>query len=230
MRPVRVLVAMAASPLLLLPVGATATAASLLPAPSASSTPSTSSTSSAPVSMPGGCGDLDLSNEAEVRDRAADAEQVFLGRVDRITRDGAADGDRASRVHQVLVKVPLAGDAPQGNFVTVEFKATARAEDPKLRVGGNYLFFTRGTPPAFGADACDGFAPAGKLDDATLARISGWLVPEPEPEPMDVNLRDPEGGPRSSPELGRLVAPGGAISLLGVLGLVLISRLGRQRR
>lgn len=220
MLPVRVLVAMAVSPVLLLSVDATATAVSRLPV----------NTSHASGSMPGGCGDLDLSNETEVRDRAADAEQVFLGRVDSITRDGAADGDRATRVHHVLVKAPLAGDAPKGNFVTVEFEPSARADDPKLRVDADYLFFTRGTAPAFGADACDGFAPAGKLDDATLARISGWLVPETEPEPMEVNLRDPEDGPRSSPELGRLVAPGGAISLLGVLGLVLINRLGRQRR
>lgn len=229
MRPVRVPAVIAVGVLSLLPLGATATAAS----------PSLASTVAIPA-MPGGCGDLDLSSQKDVQERAADAEQVFLGRVDSISRNGAA-GDGASqdestgsepegRVHHVLVKVPLAGDAPKGNFVTVEFMPSARADDPKLRVGGNYLFFTRGTPPAFGADACDGFAPAGKLDDAALARISGWLVPEPEPEPLDVNLRDPEDGAPGSPELGRLVAPGGAIGLLGVLGLVLINRLGRQRR
>ena len=39
----------------------------------------------------------------------------------------------------------------------------------------------------------------------------------------------PEDGARSTPSLGRLAAPGAAVALIGVLGLLLLARIASRR-
>lgn len=191
-----------------------------------------------------GCGDLDLTDGEAVQERGAAVDDVFVGRVEAVTPGnmpgGAAqlgESDDASAtatatpggtsLHRVLILEPLAGDRRTGRFVDVVFTPTETVADRRLRDGGRYVFFTVGLDKTVQADACDGFVAAGGLDDEELAFLRNALAAEPAPPAPEVP--DPPADADAAPELGRLVAPGGAISLIGVLGLVLIGRIGRQR-
>ncbi|KRA38932.1 MULTISPECIES: hypothetical protein [unclassified Nocardioides] len=182
--------------------------------------------------MPDGCGELALSDRAAVHERGSTAEDVFVGRVDGVLPGVLPGGGTAgASEHRVFVQVPLKSDLPAGKYVQVTFTPTDEVPDRTLRVGVRYIFFTRGSAPAeLRADACDGYVIASGLDQAGVVRLREYLAVPPAPvETPGSTLSEPPADADSTPDLGRLLAPGGAISLIGVLGLVLISRLGRQK-
>ncbi len=121
--------------------------------------------------------------------------------------------------------MPITGDLRADQRVEVVLAGVAARDEP-LRRSRRYLFFTTGENAALRADACDGYASGTMIDAATLEEIRTALTDEPETP--DVVLSRPEGsdGP---PDLGRVVAPGAAVSLIGILGLALVSRVGRRR-
>lgn len=185
------------------------------------------STAVAPVpsAIPAACGMLDLADPAAVVANAVDVEDVFIGRVVDLTK-GASVADPV--VHDVEVEDALSGELRPGQLVRVVFTGTGAGGDPtQLRLNQNFVFFTRGAETTLQADGCDGYASARALDATQVEVLREALVP-PE-EPPAVVLSEPEGGSDDPPELGRVVAPGAAISLIGVLGLALISRVGRRR-
>lgn len=181
--------------------------------------------------MPDGCGELALSDRAAVHERGSAVDDVFVGRVDAVLPGVLPGGGTAdASEHRVFVQVPLKSDLPAGKYVQVTFTPTAEVADRKLRVGVRYIFFTQGSTPAeLSADACDGYVAATGLDQAGVVRLRDYLAVPPAPVETPDTLSEPPADADSTPDLGRLLAPGGAISLIGVLGLVLISRLGRQR-
>lgn len=213
--PVAALASLAAA--LLLPVGATA------------------ATPVAAGSIPPGCGGLDVTDTEAVAANAEGTADVFLGRVVRrveaaggttsSSSDGATAGARRDLAYDVLVDVPVTGDLTADQRVEVVLAGVASRDEP-LRRSRRYLFFTTGENSALRADACDGYASGTMIDAATLEEIRTALTEEPEVP--DVVLSRPEGSD-DPPDLGRVVAPGAAVSLIGILGLVLVSRVGRRR-
>lgn len=215
--PVAALTALAAA--LLVPVGAAAAPA----APAAVG------------SIPPGCGALDVTDTEAVAANAEGTSDVFLARVVRqvdtaggatsSATAGATPGAPRDLAYQVLVDVPITGDLVADQRVEVVLAGVAARDEP-LRRSRRYLFFATGENSALRADACDGYASGTMIDAATLEEIRTALTAEPEAP--DVVLSRPEGsdGP---PDLGRVVAPGAAVSLIGILGLVLVSRVGRRR-
>lgn len=179
--------------------------------------------------MPGACGGLVLTDRMAVYERGAGVDDVFVGRVDNVLPGVLPGGGTANASpHRVFVQVPLKSDFPAGKYVQVTFTPTDEVADRTLKVGGRYLFFTQGsTPGELSADACDGYAAVAGLDKAMETQLRDYLTMPPVPAEPSA-LAEPPADADSTPDLGRLLAPGGAISLIGVLGLVLISRLGRR--
>ena len=201
--------------------------------------------------IPDMCGALDLTDPAAVVENARGTDDVFIGRVTSIDsgvvsggearlEPRATDGTESTQPadpaeprdpgksfrHEVLVEDALAGDLRPGEPVRIVF-TEGEGEPAQLRVNATYVFFTQGDGAALEADGCNGYASARGLQAAQVDVLREALAPEDES--ADVVLSEPEGGSDGPPDLGRVLAPGGAVILLGVLGLVLISRVGRGR-
>lgn len=182
-------------------------------------------------SYPAMCDALDLSDEAEIDARALPADDVFAGTV-RAVQPTAGDAQRVG--YLVAVDRPFRGDIDRDKqvLVTVDWPADATPTVAKART---YLFFTNDRGGRVVADACTGTAllPKGVTPRiaATLRRFLASVEPTapPSPTPQPVAFSEPGDPVGDPPELGRVLASGGAIALIGVLGLVLVSRLGRRR-
>lgn len=198
--------------------------------------PAGGSASAAPAAagpIPPGCGALDVTDTQAVAANAEGVSDVFVGRVVRLDRvrvhPGATSGTTTTPtrdlLYDVLVDAPITGDLAADRRVDVVLVGVEAGEEP-LRRSRRYLFFATGGASALRADGCDGYASGTMLDAATVEEIRTALTAEPETP--DVVLSKPEGsdGP---PDLGRVVAPGAAVSLIGILGLLLVSRVGRRR-
>ena len=178
----------------------------------------------ASAAIPATCGMLDLTDTAAVETRADGTDDVFVGRVVDLTRGRTATDPIT---HSVVVEETVTGDLSAGREVRVLF-SQAKGEPTQLRLNQSYLLFTRDDESALLADGCEGYTSARSLDAARIEELREALAPVEETP--DVVLSEPDGGSDGPPDLGRVLAPGAAISLLGVLGLALISRVGRRRR
>lgn len=212
--------------------------------------PATAAPTVAPAAAPAttgmaDCNELDLDDAVAVRAQADAVTDVFAGEVlksgARTTVDGGAgktDEPPRGNVrvtgweHTVEIEV-LFRSALQGNRVTVVTKVAGPGEDGlgRLRTGGTYLFFATGEQGKDHLDAagCSGtqLLPGGLSAD--LRDQVHAALEEPVVDEVDYTLTAPDDGARSTPSLGRLAAPGAALALLGVLGLMLLSRIGARR-
>ncbi|MDN5745982.1 MAG: hypothetical protein L0H31_12775, partial [Nocardioidaceae bacterium] len=195
--------------------------------------------------VPTGCGDVDLSDTDELEAAARAVDEVFVAKV--VGVGGARTSDQKKNflpeaqsspsqpgvpedggevVHHVIVTRPLAGDLVKGDPARIELIASGGESATQLRVQGTYLLFATGDGSTLQADACAGWVQVSARDSLALKRLKSALSePPPTPRP-EVNMTASTSVDRDGPDLGRLVAPGGALALIGVLGLVLISRIG----
>ncbi|MDQ6526940.1 hypothetical protein RB608_25210 [Nocardioides sp. LHD-245] len=180
--------------------------------------------------LPAECPPVDLTDERAVDQRAAASDDVFAGRVDVATP--TAGSGRVSYV--VSVRRAWRGDVAKGQqaSVTVDWPVGAQ---PGVAQGASYVFFTHDTAAGIVADACGGAVPLpGGLTPKIAATLKAYLSsveppPVPEPQPTPVSFHQPDEPLGDPPQIGRVLASGGAISLIGLLGLLLVSRLGRRR-
>ena len=142
------------------------------------------------------------------------AQQVFTGTVTDRTRQGPG-------IHYAVdVEQVYKGDVGEQASLTTPRNPRACGE-PDLEKGEQYVFFVSD-------DRIDvhGAAPA---TDVRVARVERLLGPGASPtpaEPAQATLTLVAGEPAT---LSRLAAPGVALVIVGLLGLLLAAGLGRRR-
>jgi len=180
--------------------------------------------------LPAECAPVDIRDEVALDQRAAAVDDVFVARV-----DAAAPATASGRVgYGVTVQRAWLGDVAKGQraAVTIDWPVGSQ---PAVQQGATYLFLTQDTVDGIVADACGGtvLLPNG-LTPKLAKMLKRFLEtveppPEPTPTPDPVAFSKPDDPLGDPPRIGRVVASGAAISLVGLLGLLLVSRLGRRR-
>jgi hypothetical protein len=161
-------------------------------------------------------------------DAAENADAVFTGTVSSVRRDTGSPQD-VLFVNSVDVDLVFKGTLRVETVSVVTRPSNRRSEGlGPLKKGRDYIFFGRALPtdePAYVAGACSG---TGAASDDTVARVEEVLgkgeAPVP-PEQPAVEFDSVGGDDPTS--FTRAAAPGLALVLIGLLGLVVVRRLGR---
>lgn len=146
------------------------------------------------------------------------ADAIFTGTVTH----REVDGD--SRVYTVAVERVYKGDVPAEATVSTPVKAAQCGL--RLDADADYVFLATATDGELSVDSRDGTAPATESRVGHLERLLGAGTPAAEPEPAEATFTLVAG---EKATLSRLAAPGLALVIVGLLGLLLVAAIGRRK-
>ncbi|MCL2543797.1 MAG: hypothetical protein FWE71_15240 [Nocardioidaceae bacterium] len=203
-------------------VGATSSPAGAAPDPSAASR------SAQPCTVK-------LGDRTAVQQAAAHTDAVFAAKVDSVTKSsaggstGRAQAGSAVWMHKVHVLAGFSGAPHKGGSAQVILTPEGTGPANKLDRHGTYVFFATQEGDHFTAPRCGGAVLLRKGLTSAVRKDLGSALSQPASQGVDLTWTTPKGGVRSLPRYSRLVAPGAGLILIGLLGLVLVGRLGRER-
>lgn len=163
---------------------------------------------------------------------AVAADAVFTGTVRETRKPAPDESGKIKGLVTYVVDVERVYKQ-HGTVVTETVKVSSARSAAScglgnLPVGSSYVFFATARDAGFRAGACGGSAAAA---DQLVADVEAALGPGkemvPDPEKPDLVLVTVESEAPQS--VTRLAAPGAAVALLGLLGLVLVRLTGSRR-
>jgi hypothetical protein len=155
------------------------------------------------------------------------ADGVFSGTV-AMASGPTTSGKRQIMSYDVKVDRVYKGDITS-QTVTVKSDADpSRCGLTGVTAESRYLFFVRVNEPNLLANRCGGTGPA---KNSKTQRVEAILGPGSTPiPPMPEEAEFTRVADAEPPPLTRLAAPGAAMVVVGLLGLMIFAALGRSRR
>ena len=162
-----------------------------------------------------------------VADSSKAARAVFSGEVTDVTEEAKPVGERGSTyLHDVTVTRVYQGEVNTEAVQVRSDKTPKQCSLGELEVGTEYMFFvvSSGDPWVAVSGAGTAVADVGLVDKVVRVLGKGRVPiepPKPSAEFTPVNTADPT-------TLSRAVAPGLALVLMGLLGLVVVRGFSRR--
>lgn len=150
------------------------------------------------------------------------ADVVFRGTVEK-ARPVKGKGAHRTRTYKVradrVYQSSLVADS-----VVVTAEVGAKCPPPTLKQGKRYIFFVTEDGSRLVSTASTARATT-KLTDRVVAKLGSGVQPHPAP-PATATFTPVAGAAPAG--LARLLAPGAALLIVSLLGLVVVGRLGRR--
>lgn len=156
--------------------------------------------------------------ESTVKESVKRADAVFVGTVLERSQD------QGRVTYKVRGKTAYKGDVAYSVEVSTASSGAACGLD-NLKVDEDYLFFGTGQGGEFRSGLCSGTT---RATPAKLTKVEQFaepvtiaVPPPPRPTLTPADTSEPTG-------FARLAAPGGAVAVIGLLGLLVVGRLARR--
>jgi hypothetical protein len=162
---------------------------------------------------------------SSTQDDVKSTPDVFTGTVTDITRSGSAR--RGTVTYDVAVQRVYKGNVSSDRVSVTTARDAGQCGLGDLRADRRYVFFAKPSGTALAIESCSSTGPARAGLVATVERLLGaGRDPSPPAPPTTAQFtRVADSRPAS---VTRLAAPGVALVLVGLLGLVVVRRLARH--
>ncbi len=155
----------------------------------------------------------------DIEQQVTRADEVFVAQV-----GGATKVDKLFEYSLTATHV-YKGTVSRDTAVTTS-QDTGACGLGELKTGTEYIFLVSGDVPPYAATSCGGSAPASAKRLSEIEDVLGEgedIAVPPPPAPVMTKVEQSAPTP-----VARLAAPGGALLLIGLLGLFVVGRLARR--
>ncbi len=155
---------------------------------------------------------------ADIEQQTTRADAVFLASVDTVTPVG-------KRYEYAVTATKSYKGAVERQVAITSNMQSAACGLGELKPGVGYAFFVSGDVAPFTATTCGGSGPISADRVMQIESVLGAGVVIAPPPPPSPTMTKVDGSAPTS--MARLAAPGGALVLIGLLGLLVVRRLAR---